>query len=67
MTFAERLSQYSAADIVAALNCPRSTVYDWLANRRTPPKWQHDTWLAVLAERRGKNAHASTSVAVHAN
>lgn len=48
MTFSDQLADYTAADIIAALNCPRGTAYDWKDGRREPPAWQQAHWLALL-------------------
>lgn len=48
MTFSSQLADYTAADIIAALNCPRGTAYDWKDGRREPPAWQQPHWLALL-------------------
>jgi hypothetical protein len=50
MTFAESIAGYSAAEIVAALGCPRQTAYAWLDASREPPYWQQPHWLAILAK-----------------
>jgi hypothetical protein len=52
MTFAEQLADYTAAQIIAALNCPRGTAYDWKDGRREPPAWQQPHWLALLQSSR---------------
>jgi hypothetical protein len=49
MSFATDLAEYSAADIIAALGCQRSTAYEWLAGRRQPPLWQQSVFLHVIA------------------
>ena len=49
MTFTESIADYSAAEIVAALGCPRQTAYAWLDGSRMPPEWQQPHWLAILA------------------
>lgn len=48
MPFSDQLADYTAADIIAALNCPRGTAYDWKDGRREPPTWQQPHWLALL-------------------
>jgi len=48
MTFSEEIADYSAAEIVAALGCPRQTAYAWLDGTRTPPEWQQPHWLKLL-------------------
>ena len=48
MSFAEQLAEYSAAEIIAAIGCPRGTAYDWLQGRREPPEWQQPHWLAII-------------------
>jgi tRNA U34 5-methylaminomethyl-2-thiouridine-forming methyltransferase MnmC len=50
MTFAESLAEFSAAEIVAALGCPRQTAYAWLDGSRKPPVWQQELFLAVIAK-----------------
>jgi hypothetical protein len=52
MTFSDQLSEYTAADIIATLNCPRGTAYDWKDGRREPPEWQQSHWLALLQRAR---------------
>lgn len=49
MPFSDKLADYTAADIIAALNCPRGTAYDWKDGRREPPAWQQPHWLAIIA------------------
>lgn len=48
MRFQDAISGYTAAQIIAALGCPRGTAYDWLDGRREPPAWQQPHWLAIL-------------------
>lgn len=48
MSFATDLAGYSAAQIIAALGCPRSTAYEWKDGRRQPPLWQQSVFLAVI-------------------
>ena len=48
MSFRDDISSYTAAQIIAALGCPRGTAYDWLDGRREPPAWQQAHWLTVL-------------------
>ena len=48
MTFAESLAEYSAAQIVAALGCPRQTAYAWLDGSRQPPAWQQALFLSAI-------------------
>tara|TARA_R110000868_G_scaffold97004_1_gene266921 strand:+ start:469 stop:714 length:246 start_codon:yes stop_codon:yes gene_type:complete len=48
MTFAESLTEYSAAQIIAATGCPRGTAYDWKDGRREPPSWQQVHWLRII-------------------
>ena len=55
MTFAESLAEYSAAQIVAALGCPRQTAYAWLDGSRKPPEWQQKLFLAVIAKEAKKH------------
>lgn len=52
MPFSDQLADYSAADIIAVLNCPRGTAYDWKDGRREPPAWQQPHWLALLQRSR---------------
>ena len=56
MSFATDLTEYSAADIIAAIGCPRGTAYDWKDGRREPPSWQQVHWLAIIA-RSSKKKH----------
>ena len=48
MSFAESLTDYTAAQIIAATGCPRGTAYDWRDGRREPPAWQQQHWLALI-------------------
>ena len=48
MTFAEKLSGYTAAHIISTLGCPKGTAYDWKDGRREPPEWQQRHWLNLL-------------------
>ena len=59
MSFATDLAEYSAADIIAALGCQRSTAYEWLAGRRQPPLWQQSVFLKVIAAHKKKSNKAS--------
>ena len=59
MTFAESLAEFSAAQIVAALGCPRQTAYAWLDGTRQPPEWQQVLFLAAIqrnAKRKKRDA-----------
>ena len=49
MSFAAHLSDYTAAQIIAATGSPRGTAYDWKDGRREPPAWQQPHWLAIIA------------------
>ena len=57
MAFHDDIAHYTAAQIIAALGCPRGTAYDWLDGRRQPPDWQRRHWLAILSERVTPPAH----------
>ena len=62
MTFSESLAEFSAAQIVAALGCPRQTAYAWLDSSRKPPAWQQTLFLAVIAKeakKHNKDLHAT--------
>jgi hypothetical protein len=59
MSFATDLADYSAAQIIAALGCPRSTAYEWKDGRRQPPLWQQSVFLAVIAREAKKHNKAS--------
>ena len=62
MSFATDLADYSAAQIIAALGCPRSTAYEWKDGRRQPPLWQQSVFLAVIAreaKKHNKDLHAT--------
>lgn len=59
MTFAESLAEFSAAQIVAVLGCPRQTAYAWLDGTRQPPEWQQALFLAAIqrdAKRKKRDA-----------
>lgn len=49
MSFDTDLADYTAAQIIAALGCERSTAYEWKAGRRKPPVWQQAVFLKVIA------------------
>ena len=62
MSFDADLADYTAAQIIAALGCPRSTAYEWKDGRRQPPLWQQSVFLAVVAahsKRHNKGLHAT--------
>jgi hypothetical protein len=62
MSFATDLADYSAAQIIAALGCPRSTAYEWKDGRRQPPAWLQPILLAVIAKeakKHNKSHHAT--------
>jgi len=62
MSFADSLAPYSAAQIVAALSCPRQTAYAWLDGSRQPPEWQQAHWLGIIvreAKKHNKPAHGT--------
>lgn len=59
MSFADSLTPYSAAVIVAALGCPRQTAYAWLDGSRKPPAWQQTLFLSVIAREVKKHNKAS--------
>lgn len=49
MTFAEQLSGFTAADLIAAFpGIPRSTAYDWLSGVREPVAYLQPVALAHL-------------------
>ena len=54
MTFAESLAEFSAAEIVAALGCPRQTAYAWLDGSRQPPEWQQALFLSAIRRKTKK-------------
>ena len=54
MIFAESLAEFSAAEIVAALGCPRQTAYAWLDGSRQPPEWQQALFLAAIRRKTKK-------------
>lgn len=65
MSFATDLADYSAAQIIAALGCPRSTAYEWKDGRRKPPKWQQSVFLKVIAahaKRHNKTQHRTDAI-----
>jgi hypothetical protein len=49
MSFDTDLANYTAAQIIAALGCERSTAYEWKSGRRKPPLWQQAVFLKVIA------------------
>jgi hypothetical protein len=57
MTFAESLAEFSAAQIVAALGCPRQTAYAWLDGSRQPPAWQQSLFLSLLRRHASKKTN----------
>lgn len=49
MTFAEQLSGFTAADLMAAFpGIPRSTAYDWISGAREPVAYLQPVALAHL-------------------
>jgi hypothetical protein len=58
MTFSESLAEFSAAQIVSALGCPRQTAYAWLDGTRKPPAWQQLHWLAIISREVAKHNKA---------
>lgn len=54
MTFAESLAEFSAAQIVAALGCPRQTAYAWLDGSRKPPEWQQALFIGLIRRHAAK-------------
>jgi hypothetical protein len=48
MTFSQSLADFTAAQIIKALGCPRGTAYDWKDGRREPPMWQQRHWLSLI-------------------
>lgn len=56
MLFKDRLSEFSAAQIMAATGCPRGTAYDWKDGRREPPEWQQEHWLRLIEAETAKSA-----------
>jgi hypothetical protein len=53
MDFAKDISEFTAPQIVKALECPRSTAYAWLDGKRQPPVWQQKIFLEIV-RRKGK-------------
>lgn len=39
MSFQDAIATMTAAEIVAAVGCPRQTAYSWLSGDRLPPAW----------------------------
>lgn len=66
MSFAESLTDYTAAQIIAATGCPRGTAYDWKDGRREPPAWQQTHWLAIIA-RGTRKRHNKTVIPTEAS
>ena len=60
MSFAESLTDYTAAQIIAATGCPRGTAYDWKDGRREPPVWQQSHWLAIIARSTRKKSNKAS-------
>lgn len=53
MTFHKQLSEFSAADVMAAFpGIPRSTAYDWLAGTRWPALYLQPVVLAHMRRSR---------------
>jgi hypothetical protein len=48
MSFTDQLADFTAAQIIDAIGCPRGTAYDWKDGRREPPSWQQPHWLALI-------------------
>ena len=48
MSFDTDLGNYTAAQIIAALDCPRSTAYEWKDGRRSPPPWLQPHLLHII-------------------
>lgn len=62
MSFEADLADYTAAQIIAALGCSRSTAYEWKDGRRQPPAWLQPILLAVIAREaksHNKDLHAT--------
>lgn len=60
MTFHKQLSEFSAADVMAALpGIPRSTAYDWLAGTRWPAVYLQPVVLAHLQRSRPTQGNKS--------
>ena len=57
MTFAEQLTEFSAAQIVAALGCPRQTVYAWLDGSLRPPSWQQSLFIGLIRRHASKKTN----------
>ena len=57
MSFANRISAFTASQIIDAIGCPRGTAYDWLKGRREPPDWQQPHWLALIQRSIPKNSN----------
>lgn len=56
MTFSERLRDLmnrfalSVKDICLYLDCPQSTAYSWLENKRCPPFWLQELILKTIKD-----------------
>lgn len=46
--FLNRIQDYTVAEIVAALGCPRGTAYHWREGKRMPPAWLEPILLRAL-------------------
>lgn len=66
MTFAEQLSDFTAADLMAAFpGIPRSTAYDWLSGVREPVAYLQPVALAHL--RSAKRTPNKTVIRINAS
>jgi hypothetical protein len=48
--FLDEIQNFTVAEIVAALGCPRGTAYYWKMGKRCPPAWMEPIFLRVLKE-----------------
>lgn len=48
--FRERISKYTAKEIVDKIGCSLPTAYDWRSGRRAPPAWTQDQYIKIMEE-----------------
>ena len=50
MQFKDRLEPYTAAQIMEATGCKRTTAYCWKDGSRAPVAWTQDKWVKAIAD-----------------